>query len=240
MITAWGVTIVGAMLFCAASGARANDAPGVEADFAADFSTTSAAAGDWQYGWSATLGGPLALAANQALYGDAGQVVVWSPAGTYWPSVGLNTGAAEVQFGGGNAIHLAAGQGLLHPGPSGEYAVARLTVSGSFLGTLQVNFAGIDTVGTTTDVHVLLNGVGLYAGDITGYGQTLSYGGTRWFTAGDQIDFAVGLGGNGHYIDDSTGFIASLTTAPVPEAPTLLLMAIGLTAVAAQRRRIGG
>jgi PEP-CTERM motif len=240
MITGWGVTIVGAMLFCAASGARANDMPGVEADFAADFSTASAAAGDWQYGWSATLGGPLALASNQTLYGDAGQVVLWSPAGTYWPSIGLNTGASEVQFGGGNVIHLAAGQGLLHPGPAGEYAVARLTVSGSFFGTLQVSFAGIDTVGTTTDVHVLLNGAGLYAGDITGYGQTLTYTGSQWFTAGDQIDFAVGLGGNGHYIDDSTGFTASLTTAPVPEAPTLVLMAIGLAAVAAQRRRIGG
>jgi hypothetical protein len=222
----------GLLLSLAVSSAQAT----VVADFAADFSTTSATAGNWRYGSLGTLGGSFSIASNKALYGVGDKVVLWSPASTSWPSIGLNTGAAESQFGGGNVIHLAAAQGLLHPGPTGAFAVARLTVPTSFVGSLQVSFAGIDTVGTTTDVHVLLNGVSLYDGNITGFGQTRNFDATLSFTAGDQLDFAVGWGGNGHYIDDSTGFSATLSTAPVPEPNALALSVAALGALAAMAR----
>jgi hypothetical protein len=214
-----------AVLATACSAAHADTV----ASFAGDFSTSSPSSGAWQYGWAATLGGSFTQSTASTWYGAGNQVLLWSPAGTFWPSVGLNTSAVEAQFGAGNVIHLAPGQGLLHPGPTGAFGVARLTVPVGMLGTLQANFVGIDTAGTTTDVHVLLNGASLYDGAISGFGQALQFASTRQFAAGDRIDFAVGLGSNGHYNDDSTGFTATLSTAPVPEPGRMALLLAGLT-----------
>ena len=229
-------SLLGALALSAVCSAQA----AVVADFAADFSTTSSTSGAWQYGYSSTLGGAFSLDANKTTYGASNDVVAWSPAGTFWPTVALNTGAAQVNFGAGDVAHLAAQQGLLHPGAGGEFAVVRLTLAADFMGQLQTEFAGIDVLGTTTDVHVLLNGVSVFSGLIGGFGQTQSFDSTRAFHAGDVIDFAVGVGSNGNYFDDSTGFKATLSTvAPaVPEPTTAALLLAGLTGlVGAHRRR---
>lgn len=224
--------LLGALAFGAACTAHT----AVVADFAADFSTTSSTSGVWQYGYASTLGGAFGLGANKTTYGAANDVVAWSPAGTFWPTVALNTGAAQVDFGASNLVHLATQQGLLHPGAGGEFAVVRLSITSNFTGQLQTEFAGIDAVGTTTDVHVLLNGISLFSRLIGGYGQTQSFDSTRAFHAGDVIDFAVGVGSNGNYSDDSTGFKATLSTvAPaVPEPTSAALLMAGL---AVARRR---
>jgi hypothetical protein len=227
-----GAVILGAA--CIASSAQA----AVVSDFATDFSTASSTSGAWQYGSAATLGGSFVLDTVTTLYGAGGDVVAWSPAGTYWPTIALNTSATQVNFGGGDAVHLASKQGLLHPGPNGEFAVVRLQVTSTFTGKLDVEFAGVDTLGTSTDVHILLNGVSLYSGLINGYGQLQSFNQNQALQAGDVLEFAVGRGANGSYVDDSTGFRATLSTltqsVPEPSAPALL--AAGLLVMAAARQ----
>lgn len=230
--------LLGAMMWGANCAAQAV----VVANFAADFSTTSSTSGSWQYGAASSLGGTFYLDSITTLYGPAGEVVAWSPTGTYWPTIGLNTGAAAVNFGGGNVVHLAPQQGLLHPGQNGEFAVARLTVASTFTGKLDVEFVGIDDVSSTTDVHVLRNGVSLFSGLINGFGQMQSFQATQAFQAGDVIDFAVGRGINNNFNDDSTGFKATLSTVTqaVPEPATSALLWSGLLAIVpviARRRK---
>jgi Ca2+-binding RTX toxin-like protein len=78
----------------------------------------------------------------------------------------------------------------------------------------------MDFVGpTTTDVHVLHNGVSLFDGVVNGYGPGSgpSFSGNVSVTAGDTIDFAVGYGPDGNCYFDTTGIAATITTpAPAP------------------------
>ena len=205
------------------------------ADFAADFSATSNPALGWSYGSTSAIGGPFTLLTAHTVY--AGVVEAWNPAGTSWPTIALNTGADPVAFGAGDAIVLAAGQGLLHPGPNGEFADVRYTAASAFSGIFNVTFSGIDRAGTTTDVHVLRNGVSLASGLIGGFGQTLTYSGVLTLGAGEHLDFLVGRGANGNYIDDSTGFTATLTSsAPEPATWALMIGGFGLAGAALRRR----
>lgn len=228
--------LLGALLLSASCFSQA----AVVADFAADFSKVSNPSGAWQYGSSATLGGSFSPNTQTSSFGTTA-FFAWIPVGTSWPTVGLNTGTTQLDFGGSNAIHLAAQQGLLHPGSGGEYAVVRLNVTSSFTGLLQTEFAGIDDVGTSTDVHVLLNGNSLFSNLIGAFGQTQSFNQTLVLHSGDVIDFAVGRGANGNFTDDSTGFSATLSTlAPaVPEPSVPALWVAGLLSLAAVRRRQG-
>lgn len=219
-----------ALLAVAACAAAPAHAVAVIDDFAAGFSTASASPGHWQYGWATAPSGAFMLDATTTLYAAGDAVFAWSRAGTAWPTVALNTGAVAVDFGGSDVVHLEPGEGLLHPGQFGEYAVVKLTVASDVDAVLDVRFVGADRVPTTTDAHVLLNGAALYDVAIGAFGQVGHYGVTRAFHAGDVLTFAVGPGGNG-FVDDSTGFYATLSAAPVPEPASALLLALGGLAV---------
>ena len=93
----WPTSFAAALLTTVCSAAY----PDTVANFAADFSTASASSGAWQYGWTATLGGSFTQSAASTWYGTGNQVLLWSPAGTFWPSVGLNTSAVEAHIGAG-------------------------------------------------------------------------------------------------------------------------------------------
>lgn len=97
------------------------------------------------------------------------------------------------------------GHMALHPGPSGEYAVARWTAPKSGKFVLSAEFVSI-AEHATTDVHVLLDGKAVFDGGINIDGQ-----GSRAVTQqdvevrkGDRLDFVVGWG-NGNHQSDSTG-----------------------------------
>jgi hypothetical protein len=90
---------------------------------------------------------------------------------------------------------------------------------------LATSFFPDDVFPGSTDVHILDDGVSLFAGVVDG-SHSPTYRNTLDLAAGGVIDFAVGFGADGNFFNDSTGIIASLTTtsaAPVPEPASVVM-----------------
>ena len=138
---------------------------------AADFSLNSNPNGVWTYGYSTTLGGTFILDAN------TGTTISGNPNFSYWdanivftgtPGVYKNTSATNQQAGG---LNLEPGQLALHPGPHGEVSIVRWTSPDAGNLSLNAIFTGRDNInGTTTDVHVFLNGSSLFDSLVNGFG----------------------------------------------------------------------
>ncbi len=198
-------------------------------DAAADFSATSNPTGVWSYGEEATLGGSLSLYTANA---SGAGIDYWNGSG----GVGLNSPPFVLHNGTNQAISIGsiivqAGQLAFHPGQQDQYSIIRFTspVAGTF--SLVSSFTGIDIGGTTTDVHVLLDGSSLFGGSVNGYGGTTAFNSSITLHVGDIIDFAVGYGSNGTYNNDSTALSAVLTPTTVPEPASIFLLFVGLSAV---------
>ena len=90
-------------------------------------------------------------------------------------------------------------------------------------------FASQDLFGTTTDVHVLLNGSSVFDDFVEGVVGTSSVSFSRRLSLdrGDAVDFAVGFGRNGSFSNDSTALAATVQPNPIPEPGTLLLFSTG-------------
>jgi hypothetical protein len=94
-------------------------------------------------------------------------------------------------------------QVALHPGPRGEYSVARWTAPAADRYAVEASFQGL--ANATTDVHVLHNGQPLFTSQLNlqqnpnwaRHAAELALG------VGDTLDFVVGWG-NGSYGSDST------------------------------------
>jgi hypothetical protein len=136
---------------------------GVQSDVAADFSATNNPNGVWHYGWSATLGSPFVLSTHPAVRDG---IDTWrgdlEPFGN--PAAYHNGATSVVVLGQPPTAPFDPGQFALHPGPGGEYAVVRYVAPEMGLASIESVFTGIDIFGTTTDVHVLLNGTALFDG----------------------------------------------------------------------------
>jgi hypothetical protein len=193
-----------------------------------DFSPTANPNGPWSYGYLAPGASP--DSSTFTYYANNGTVTggiqYWNIAGGNLtpPEIFFNPSSSVVTF---STITMQPLQAAFHPGPNDQYSDFRFAapVSGSYsLGTL---FTGIDTAGTTTDVHVLDNGTLLFSGNINGYLATASYSATLSLSAGDIVDFAVGFGSNGNYTSDSTALDATLTLNGVPEPGGLTLLVTG-------------
>lgn len=199
-----------------------------------DFSIASNPNGAWSYGSSTTLGGvfvPFTVNGTSV-------VGLNNPNFNYWgigsaPLVFKNTAATNQQ---GTTVNLNPGQLAFHPGALGEIALVRWTAPSADTILLNTLFSGRDTTGTTTDVHILLNGVALFNGLINGFGAATSFVSTLAVAQGDIIDFAVGYGNNATYFNDSTGLSATISS--VPEPATLLLFGVALAGWACTRRRV--
>ncbi len=87
------------------------------------------------------------------------------------------------------------GQMALHPGPHGEYSVARWTVADTGQYDIEAAFAGIAHA-ATTDVHVLHNGESLYNSllNLDGRGNESAFSGSRAMTKGDTFGLRRGDG----------------------------------------------
>jgi hypothetical protein len=107
-------------------------------------------------------------------------------------------------------ITWAPGQFALHPGPGGEYCVARWTAPKDDRVAVAAAFASIAEA-ATTDVHALGNGKALFDGgiNVNGGGPTAKFEATIPVKRGDTIDFVVGYG-NGSHGGDTTALDATL------------------------------
>jgi len=234
----------GSGLFAAAL-AISTQAGAATYDAALDFSTTANPNSPWSYGYEASLGGTFTAFATPFRYvaSAAGALVEgWAKGGQYWydyyPHVVKNT--TGVAYDDGLGFTVGSGQLEMAPGFGGD-AVVRFTAPAAGTYELTSLFSadqnGFDGV-TSTDVHILVNGSGIFSSGIgiPGYPSlSESFAGSVVLAAGDTVDFAVGQGVNSIW-GDSTGFGASLTSRSVPEGLPLPVAWLALVGVLALRR----
>jgi hypothetical protein len=208
-----------------------------------DFSATNNPNGPWTYGYETTLGGTFStLAFADSAHGlDAWATNANYPGGDATPYIAHNPSGSTITY---TSFSVPADELQLQPGPQGEYAVVRwispylsattLTISGHF--SSEDNHVTPDPAGTSSDAHVLFNGVSLLDTNIDGIGVVSPFSLTVQVGAGDTIDFAVGYGSNLDYSFDSTGLQAVLSETPEPT--TLVLMVSVLAAMMLARRSL--
>ena len=198
-----------------------------------DFSTIFNPNGPYQFGAESTLGGAFSL----------GNTTVSGPGYAGWSSAsGLPRIVADTMgstFTSGTVTY-ETDYLVLHPASDGTYAVLRYTVAAP--GTYQISgaYRGQDTGGTTTDVHILVNGASAFGAEVTGYldpsTQTFSF--VQALNANDIIDFAVGFGTNGTYFYDSTGLQGTIAAVAAPEPASAILMLSAMAICGLFRKRL--
>lgn len=130
----------------------------------------------------------------------------------------------------------------MHPGPNDEYGVVQFTAPANGFYVIHGVFRGIDTFGTTSDVHLLLNNSVVASDTVTGFGplsDKLLSAGPFPLILGDTLAYAVGfgLGGPAH---DTTALISASVDAVAPEPSSFALLgfaAAGLAAWGWRRRK---
>lgn len=191
------------------SAPTATPTPGASFNAVTDFSATSNPAGAWSYGQKATL--------TSALTAFTGHGQQWSGIDNWSMTSGgtccgmvakNNTGSTQSYVG---EVTQPADLLNLHPGVNNEKTTVRWTAPSAGSYRIQGRFEGLDTVGTTTDVHVQQNNTDLSSGSINGFGNQATFDLTVAVAAGDAIDFAVGYGSNGNYNSDSTGLAVTIS-----------------------------
>jgi plastocyanin len=186
------------------------------------------------YGYSTSYASPFILDTVTSIYVPG--IQEWSPLTSPLVStVRFNAGSMGI-FDGVSVV-FDPNTHSLNPGENGDYAIVRLTASGTS-GTWAFNggFWGQNIFNTTSDVHVLLNGTAIFDDHVNGFGLSSEkfFNLTVAVNPGDTIDFVVGDGVNGWGNDDTAVNLRHvLVTVPEPSGVLML----GLTGMALLRRR---
>lgn len=194
-------------------------------DLAADFSTAANPNGVWSYGYSTTLGGSLILHTSTSPNPAYTTINNWhTDLGYGVPAILRNSTAGTVTNDTGTIV-LTPGQLASHPGTSAEFSIVRFTSPAAGLINVAGAFQGADLHGTTTDVHILLNGSSVFAGNVYGFGasSSVAFNGNLSLALGDRLDFVVGWG-NGDFTWDSTAISAVITQVPEPGVAAMLAL----------------
>ena len=216
LVLGLGILIVA---MAAQSAVRANTPSAFDA--AADFSPTANPSGVWSYGFIPVGGSFTDLVLYDHPWNYEG-LDEWNHSVVqqgYAPSTAHNgTGSPITVLG---TITYGPGQLSLHPGAEGQHGVCRFTAP--FDGTFQIDvtFSVGDLANTTTDVHVAKNGVSLFDGDVDGNvspSDSEHFSQVQTLTAGDIIDFTVGLGDD-DFAGDTTMLDATISGDETPTPP---------------------
>jgi hypothetical protein len=165
-----------------------------------DFSLASNPNGAWTYGYTSSLGGTLHTYPDSSTHPSGLQAWIDNSIQSLGaPSVAYNPAASPT----GDCCTVQPGQLAFHPGPNGEQSVVRWTAPADDTVKLAASFVGIDGSPTTTDPHVLHNGVSIFDGTVNRLHAGPYFETTLTVHAGDTIDFAIGNGGNGFFSDSS-------------------------------------
>ncbi len=109
---------------------------------------------------------------------------------------------------------------VLHPPNDADLTDLRFTAPSNLtLTNISATFAAADTGGTTTDVHVQVNGASIFDSSVSAAypgGTTSVSDGPFTLSAGQTVDFLVGYGSNQTYFNDGTSLTASITATPEP------------------------
>jgi hypothetical protein len=198
-----------------------------------DFSTIFNPNGQYQYGAESTLGGAFSL--NSTTVSGAGYAG-WAGSVSGLPLILADTSGSTFTTG---TVTYSTDYLNLHPASDDTFAVLRYTVTVPGLYQISGAYRGQDTNGTTTDVHILVNGASAFDSEVTGYldpsKQTFSLLGA--LNANDTIDFAVGFGTNGTYFYDSTGLQGTIAAVASPEPASVILILSGIALCGLFRKR---
>jgi len=197
----------------------AMEAPTESCDSVADVSPSGANPnGPWSYGWSTSLGTTFSPYSHYfASASGYNGLDAWSSGATIslqdpydsLPAAFVNPFSTAIQV---STLTAQPGQFFVHPGPSGQYSIARWTARQPGAYDVRATFEGIDSGPTTTDAHIRHGGLDLVPAayiNLNGDGNSFSFETNVTVAAGDTIDFAVGNGGNG-FLNDSTAVDAEV------------------------------
>ena len=201
--------------------ASCSAAPAMIYNAAGDFSATNNPNSVWSFGEQTTLGGVLSNFLNS---GTISNLDYWTSGTPGYLGAMHNASGSIINWG---TLLVNPGQLTLHPGPTTEYTLARFTAPTTGTYTFHADFIGQDyIIGTTTDVHLLVNNISLFSSAVNGYLSTASSGSfTMTLNAGSTIDAAVGNAGNTFY-GDTTGLDFTVESVPAPGPLVLALLAI--------------
>lgn len=167
------------------------------------FSSTDNPNGNWSYGFATRSGRAFTLLTS----GSCGNLLGWQLNGAEPWVLGNPTGSTQDCGTGQDPTDLLD----MHPGQEGQYSVVRWTAPATGQFVIEGGFEGIDPHPTTTDVHVLLNGIPIFSKEINSFMQPVRFKFTETLNAGDTVDFAVGYGADRNNGWDSTGFNALIS-----------------------------
>lgn len=205
-------------------------------DAGLDFSPTLNPNGVWSYGYSTTLSGNVSLYTIHGSYPST-PFDYWSlGSGGAAPSVFHNSSGNTITNNSGGSYQVWSPHLIgFHPGQFDERSTIRFTAPAVGQYHLTASFSGLDSAGTTTDVHILKNSVSIYEGNVNGFlVSTAPFDTTLLLQPGDLLDFKLGYGSDGNYASDTTGLSAQIVL--VPEPGTGLVALAACCAVIGARR----